>query len=145
MSYATVEAALLTLIQGMTDYDTNNTSQSDYRILGHGKAQAVVLTPGAFTRSTASPQWHRTRWTINIEMYSLFTGDINTAGSTMRSKRQDIIDEIDKYPTLNDTSGVVLARITGGSEYELWSIHSKQYWVQILTCEIEERTVITYS
>jgi len=145
MSYSTCENALETIIKQVTGYSIANVTKGDYRILGHGVSKAVVLVPGAFTRNAAAESWLRTAWIANIELYVPFTGDISTIASSIRTERQAIIDEVDKYPTLNSATGVVLARITGGGEPEMWVIGNKNFWKQILNCSIEERVVVSYA
>ena len=46
MSYAIVEAAAAAVIIKHADYDAENCAQGDYRVVGHGKARAAVLTYG---------------------------------------------------------------------------------------------------
>ena len=145
MSYNVCEAALATIVKLVSGYTVANVSQGDYRVLGAGVTKAVILTPGRFTRETAAERWMRSNWVVNMELYVAFGGEISTVASNIRSERQNIIDKVDQYPTLNSATGVVLARLTGGDEPEVWQMGAMQFWKQILYCEIQERAVVTYA
>lgn len=144
MSYATAEAGLLTIIRKLAAFTTTNSSQGDYRILAKGVAKAVVLTPGGFSREvTAAPRRLRQAWIIDIEIFIPWTDQISTISAAVKSVRQNIMDEVDKYPTLDSTSGVINAFISGGSQPELWRGENRRWWVQTLRCDIEERSTVT--
>jgi len=142
MSYTIIEAALSTVIQKLSGYSSTNVACGDYRILGSGQDKAVVLQPGAFIRNQAAESWMRTQWNINIELYIAYGGEISTVAGNIRSERQTIMDKIDQYPTLDGTSGVVLARLNAGNEPEVWQVGAQQFWKQVLTCVIEERLIV---
>ena len=143
MSYTTVEAALVTVIQLHSDYDSGNCSAGDYRILGAGSAQSIVVTPGPFSRSiTAAPRRMGTSWTINIEIFIPFRSEMSDIKSELRLFRQTLIDQVDKYPRLNDASGVIDAMIDSGGEPELWQGENKRWWIQKLRCTVKERVTV---
>lgn len=146
MSYNTVEAALLAVIQLIAGsvYTASNSSQGDYRILASGKDRLVVLQPGLILARevSAAPRYIRTRWRVKIELYIPFAGELSTIASNIRSIRQQLIDQVDKYPTLNGTSGIVLAFITGGGEPQVWTGEVQRFWYQELDCDIEERATV---
>lgn len=143
MSYDTVEAGLLSTIRLLSVYSSTNSSQGDYTVLGSGITRAVILTPGPFERSVqAIPRRMSTVWTANIELYVPFTVDISSIASAIRTERQTLIDHLDKYPTLNSTSGVVHAIVIGGQEPTQWVGESQQFWVQELLIRITENVTI---
>ncbi len=144
MSYSTTEAGLLTLIRAMTGFSSTNATAGDYRILGKGVTKAVVLSPGGFTRGIAqTPRRIRQSWVINIEIYLPWTDEISTISAAVRTVRQNIMDQIDKYPTFNSTSGVINAFIASGGEPDLYRGENRRWWVQTLRCEVEERSTVT--
>jgi hypothetical protein len=145
MGYITCETAAATLIKAIDGYSEKNVSSGDYRILTRGIAKAVVLQPGPFNNATvASPGWMRTQWTIFVEMYVPFGGEMSTVAGNIRTYRQEIINQLDKYPTLNSTPGVVLALLQSGGEPEIWSASSEYLWRQIMALIVEERQQVTY-
>lgn len=145
MSYDTIEAALLTQIQALGNYDTTNAYRGDWRQLGHGVTKAVVLVPGPFTQEDATLRNHtRIRWTADIELYVLWAGEQDTTLSTLRTERQSILDRINQYPYLGATSGVMGAIITGAGPIEAFSSRDgAMFWKQVLTCQIVEDNSFT--
>lgn len=145
MSYNTVESGLLTVIQVLSNYDGNNSSRGDYRILGKGNSRNVILNPGSIPSREiiAAPRRVGTIWEIIIELHIPFSGEISTVRNNLRTDRQELLDHIDKYPTLNGVSGVTHAFITSGREPFVWQGESSNYWVQHFICRVSEHTTIT--
>lgn len=145
MSYESCENALKALIEGVDGYDQSNISQGDYRVLGQGRMVAVVLNPGSFDSKVVAERVHQRDWQINIELFLGYQGDVSDLKTAIRQERQKVIDHIDKYPTLGGTEGVVLARITGGDEPEVWKIGVRNFWLQKLRCTVQERAQVSYA
>ncbi len=140
MSYTSVEDALRTILLTVSGYSTANVSEGDYRILGDGITKAMVLTPGAFSRTNMAPGVQETEWVVNIELLIPFQDEISTIASNIRTERQNIIDKVDAYPTLNKTTGVLLGAIESGDEPEVWAVGSRTWWRQLLRVKIKEYT-----
>ena len=140
MSYDVIEAALLTQVIALADFDANNAKRGDWRHLGHGKAVAVVLVPGPFQQEDATLRNHtRIRWTTEIELYVLWTGEQDTVLASLRTERQSILDQVNLYPYLGATSGVMGAIITSAGPVEAHtSPDGATFWKQVLNCEVLE-------
>jgi|TARA_Y100000310_G_scaffold94472_1_gene92119 hypothetical protein len=140
MSYDAVETSILNVIQILGNYDSSNSTQGDYRILARGNRRAVVLTPGAIRGREVIATRRRiaTVWETLIELFIPFQGDIPSSHSAIRQDRQELIDHLDEYPTLNGTSGVVHAFTEFGREPEIWQGESSNFWKQILVMGIHE-------
>lgn len=147
MSYATIEAALSSVIQKIADFDGDNVSQGDWRILGHGKDKAVVLMPGPFTRVPSVVQnANLVTWSVDIELYILFDGEHSTTVATLKTQRQLIMDEVNKFRKLDATSGVLSAIIADGDEVEPFvNPDGATFWRQVLRCSVEENETFTRS
>ena len=147
MSYSTIEAALSTLIQTIADFDGDNVSQGDWRILGHGKAKAVVLMPGPFARVPASIKDHNlVTWNTDIELFILWDGEQDSTVATLKTQRQLIMDEVNKFRKLNATSGVLKALVVSGGDVEPFvSADGATFWRQVLVCETQEDEEFTRS
>ncbi len=145
MSYKSVETALLTVLRLLANYDGDNSSAGDYRILGKGVTSAIILQPGAIPQRevVAYPRRVRTLWVVDVELLIPFLGEISTTAEALRDDRQEIIDQIDKYPTLSGATGVVVAFITSAPVPDLWLGESRRWWRQVLHCQIEERVTVT--
>jgi len=144
MGYKDMETALATVIKLHADYDANNVTQGDHRILGHGKAQAVILNPGAiYNRQVfAAPRRIHTTWVVNIGLHIGFRGEIADATDDIRTKRQTLMDHIDKYPALNGTANCISAFISGGSEPRILIGDPTRWWFEELYIRIIEAATI---
>lgn len=147
MSYATVAAALETVIKTLDQFDPDNVRRNDYSILARGKSKAVIIMPGRFLEhGKFDDARYRTVWFLNIELFIGFVTDRGQLEEDIEVQRQAIIDVVDTYPTLNGTEGVVSAVIIEGSEPVL-SPRGKanMWWEQTLFCRVEERASVTYA
>jgi len=144
MSYTSVEAAAITVLQLHADYSTANVSAGDYRILAKGLVKYVVFQPGSILdRGTSQASRRmRTLWEINLELFLPFTDEISTIASEIRAERSIVIDHMDAYPTLNGATGVIMASMTGGSPPQDWRGESRRWWKQSFRLEVEERQTI---
>lgn len=147
MSYATIEAALSSVIQKIADFDGDNVSQGDWRILGAGKNKAVVLMPGTFTRVPSVVQnANFVTWSVDIELYILWDGDQATIVATLKTQRQLIMDEVNLFRKLDAAAGVLSAIIADGDEVEPFvSPDGATFWRQVLRCSVEENETFTRS
>ena len=143
MSYESMENGLLTLIQAMSDYSSTNASSGDWVVLAKGNTQAIVLMPGPLLQREviASPRKISQIWEIEINLYIQFQTDISNIANLIRDKRQDIIDTLDTYPTLNGVTGCVSAFITGARNFETWVGESGMWWTQPIIIQIRESIV----
>ena len=46
------------------------------------------------------------QWLVNLDVYTIRTGEIATAKNNAQVNMQTIVDTLDIYPFLNDTTGV---------------------------------------
>ncbi len=145
MSYATVEAALLTVLRLHANFDSNNSAQGDYRQLARGGTRFVVLMPGSVPNREviAAPRRMGTLWEIQIQLFVLFTGEANTSSSTLIADRQSIMDHLDKYPTINGLTGVTSAMVASVREPEPWVGESRKYWKADIIYRVAEHVTVT--
>lgn len=145
MSYDTVESGLLTLIRVLSNYNTTNTDRGDYRVLGSGVTRAVVINPGSISNRevVGLPRRIQTEWEILIELFVPFQGEISTASAAIRADRQELLDHLDKYPTINGVANVTHAFVGHGTEPEVWSGESQSFWKQTLVMRVLETYTAT--
>lgn len=141
-----MEAALLTLVQAMSNYSASNAKRNDFRILNAGAARKVVLSQGSIPRRehVAAPRRIHNHYIININVFVPYTDELINAMTSLQSEVKDIIEEIDKYPTLNGTSNCVHAMIMSASEPSLWARdNGRRWWSSQLVCEVIEGSNVT--
>jgi len=114
MSDATIQAAIQTLIQALNRFEDAEVTLGDFRILGSGSPPYAVILPGSFEADRPG-DWGRVRfvWRHPVEVWHRFLGD--DYASAMRA-RQDVMEQLQRYPTLNGTAGVSLSTVTASSE-----------------------------
>jgi hypothetical protein len=144
MSYDTVEAGLLSVIRLLANYSDTNSSRGDYRVLARGVERAVVLAPGSIPSRDviAAPRRVSTVWEILIQLLVPYGGEISTAAEKIRTDRQELMDHIDRYPTLNGVSNIVHAFVEGGRQPERWEGESRNWWTQTLTMRVIEHVTV---
>lgn len=145
MGYKDMETGLATVIKLLAGYSITNVSQGDYRIMGHGNLDCVVLNPGPiFQRSVVgAPRRMQTIWIVDIEHYLGFRGEISLIADDIRVKRQALLDHLDKYPTLNNTANCINAFIREGREPRIIPGDPQRWWTEVMRMYIEERTTVT--
>ena len=149
MSYDTIEAGVLTLVQALSNYSTTNSSRRDHRILAKGLTggRAVILMPGPVLARevVASPRRVRSVWLVNLDLYRLYgpRNVLKASIDNLQTDTQELLDHLDKYPTLNGVSGVIHAMVTGVGELNLFVGENGQWLTRRLSVEVEERTAIT--
>lgn len=129
MSYATGEAAIATLIQSLTAWDTSNcislandTDNAGATVLTSGKSDKYcLLSPGEILeREYVTPDYKtvHTRWQTVVMLYVLRRPDGDSAEKRLADARQGIIGKLDGYARLSNTSGVLWALLTLGGPPE---------------------------
>ena len=144
MSYDTIEAGALTVLQVLDAYSDDNSSRGDMRILGKGNDKNVVFFPGGFNRDIMGMSIRTTtEWEVLMRLFILYDGEISSSWSAIRTDRQAIIEHFDKYPTLNGVSGVVHAFMHRAPTPQLLQGEARQWWAQDLTLIVRENVSVT--
>lgn len=129
MGYETGEAAILTLIQILPDYDSTNTDRQDWKPLESGRAAYyAILRPGAWDSQPSSMTSYMDSWTTVIECWRRYSDDNKPL--LLQSDVGTIVAHLRKYPTLNGASGVVRALVAGGENMEEVTLESGSLWAR---------------
>ena len=119
MTYAVVEAAVKTILEGMSEFVSNDDiSRGDYRILDSGASNLAVLTPGAFVKDEAGQAGARKslrEWSVIIGLFRKHVDDGNS-WTDFESIRDALVDRLELFPSLNGTAGVTLVGMEAGSD-----------------------------
>lgn len=104
MSYSTGEALLLTVVQGCTGFDSNNTSRANWLILNSGKADHyAILRPGPFDIEWISANTYQGNWITVVELWQRYKDD----GSSQTNLYGH---------AANLTAGIIPKRTLGGTD-----------------------------
>ena len=138
MSYSTIESAVLTVIRLHANYDENNCKAGDSSPIKAGYARVCRLLYGGGRRIPLTIKIMEYVWTINVDIYVPYRGDLPTLESSLATERQTIIDQLAKYPRLNNCIGVIDAEITNGDKPEPLESKKTAYRGQRLYLEAHE-------
>lgn len=118
MSYASVEVAVQTLLQAMTEFADADVSRGDYKILDSGADNLAVLTPGAFIKDEAAQAGARKslrNWNVIIDLFRKYLDD-GTTWTDFEATRDALVDRLELFPSLNGTAGVTLVGVEADSD-----------------------------
>ena len=116
--YKAGEARILALVQGLTNFDTNNATIGDWTVLNQGKSDRyAVLKPGVFDNEYITMTTYRAFWETIIEVWHRW--DIGSSDAenlqALEDRVQAIINRLQPYRLTNDDGGTVLhAEISRG-------------------------------
>lgn len=147
MSYSSGEALILTALRAHANYDSDNTSRGNWRVLNSGKAEYyAVLRMGPTTNAPNSMASALTTWTTQIMLYRRYLDDGTTA-TNLQADVQTVIEHLEQYATLSDTNNTVVdAQITAVSEMQEISMfeNGPVYLLSIIDMIWQEERQITY-
>lgn len=105
-NYDVCEDALLTILEGVSGL-SGKVKKSDYSLFDDGTAEFVVLQPDTFDGGDSDIQDRMVpTWDILAEVYVKYTNETGTM-TAFRALRKAIVNELEKYPTLNNATGVL--------------------------------------
>lgn len=125
MSYATGEAAILTLVRALSAYDSENSTRADWRPLTRGKAQYyAILRPGKWTSEQLTMGSNARSWRTVVECWRRYADD--TRPVALQDDVEAVAAQLEKYPTLN---GAVLdSMVTGGGDMVERELSNGSLW-----------------
>lgn len=138
MSYATIEAAAVLVIQKHADFDTTNCLAGDNKPIGSGLARVCRVLYGGYRKAPITLQVEKFTWTINLDVYVAYRGSKTTLEAALATERQKVIDKLGLYPLLDSATGVVRAEITNGDKPEPLGQKNAAYRGQRLYLEVDE-------
>lgn len=138
MSYATIEAAVATVIIKHADYSTANCVRGDFSLIKKGPSRAVTLTYGGHREEGVTIQGYLHVWTTNIDLLVPWPGLAPTLETNFATERQKIIDQLHLWPALDACSGVVVSEIINANTPEPLGQKKGRYRGQRLFLETKE-------
>lgn len=121
MSYSTIEAGFLTLLQGLTGTfaTTAQCTRGDWRVLDKGLTPIAVLYPGALQSGEVTFVGGEEHiWSVNCELTARFIND-GTSMTTLETVRDAVIALFQDNPNLGISDGSHISNVTGSEFVEL--------------------------
>ena len=152
MTYETVQTQVLSLVQGMSEFDSENSAESDFRYLAHGKSSYAILLKGDTGKPGKSGQLdvsdgkksyvRRDDYTVEIHIFAMYVTDTLTTRALLTTLADAVEGHFDKYPKLGDFTGIIDTRIDVVGEPDEWSVGNGRYWRQIINVEVVELSTV---
>lgn len=156
MSYADGEALVLAAIRTHASFNNSNSGRNKFGLLNNGDSAFYAITePGPFTvveqgiggvGSGGRVKKVRT-WTCLVGVYQLYVDD-GTTQDDLEEHFEEVMESIEKYRRLADTSGMIQkARVTGGPEMEYVMFgDSGPLWAKwVINVQWEEARIVTFA
>lgn len=106
MSFQSITDGVIRTITQHADYSCQNTYLEDYRHIGAGQVRYVAISHAGYAREELTFSSIAHIWNVQLDIYSLYTGQIPTTKINAYTDVQSILDTLETYPRLSDTTGV---------------------------------------
>ena len=119
MSYATIEAAVVTVIIKHADFSTTNCKARDIRPLSDGLERVCLVSYGNQAREEMTLRSELYIWTLNIDVFVPWRGEDSVLQASLNTEMQKVIDTLEAWPKLDAANGVLDSNITNINKAEL--------------------------
>tara|TARA_R110000824_G_scaffold34096_4_gene108846 strand:- start:776 stop:1231 length:456 start_codon:yes stop_codon:yes gene_type:complete len=149
MTHATVQTAALAVLRKLSEFDTSNSVENDYRILANGKAYHAILRRGSSDNRSMQDvpangvYQKRSDRQVIIEIYCLYSVDSLTTRVQLNTITQTVLDHFDKWPNLGQTAGVIETDADNTSRPEDTLVGGSNYLTQQIELNVIELEVVT--
>ena len=106
MSFNEIQNGVIRTLTTHADFSCSTVFADDFRALGAGNLRYVVISLGGVSNEDFTFRQVQNTWTVNLDVYTIRTGEIATAVDNAQTNMQNILDTLNQYPFLNDTTGV---------------------------------------
>ena len=154
MSYSNGEGTLLATLRVHSNYDSNNTSRGNWKVLNSGKAAFyVVLRPGPATFADESiggglgaVATRQAEWITQFLVYQRYRDD-STDAVNLQARADEIIAHLDKYRAGGSSTAMRDARVVGLGQMEevRMGADGPLYLRWIINVRWHEERKVTYS
>lgn len=120
-------------------------SHGDYSLFDKGVGSFIVLLPGPVSEALFQAQSSIRTWTLYADLFTRFT---NEAASWLSfvSLRSSVIDQLEKYPMLNNSSGVLKIVVSANDDAQgvFDTQNNGPFWfTQRFTIQVTERAALS--
>jgi len=150
MSYAAVEAGLLSRLQSIQGFRADAVVHGNWQLLSRGSNPAIVLTYGGFiAEDVMQPGVRQITWTIMCNLCVRYQTDAQVHSEAM-TYRQRIMERVQAYPTLNRVTGVLQASVMAGApvnpahpQFDPLPFGGHKYYIERIQVNIVEDLAVT--
>lgn len=106
MSFSSIVDGVITTITTHADYSCNNVYLEDYRHLGAGQVRYVAISHAGYAREELTFSAIAHVWNVQLDLYSMYTGELPGTKTNALNDMQNILNTLEAWPRLSDTTGV---------------------------------------
>lgn len=120
-------------------------THGDYSLFDKGVGNFLVLVPGGVSEATIQAHSSIKTWTLYGDLFVKFTTEAETWDNFV-SLRSDLIDQMEKYPMLDNSSGILKIRVAcpGDPEGVFDNQNNGPFWfTQRLEISVTERSALS--
>lgn len=144
MTYTTVETAVQTVLQKLSNFADSEVTRGDYRVLDEIRTDCIVLVPGSFGEPQRISESIYRSWDVLADLFYVYLDD-GSSWTNFTASRDDVINQLEQYPTLDSTSGITGVEVSADSDAdEVWSEERGPFYItQRLRITVLERYDLT--
>jgi len=106
MSFSSIVDGVILTITRHADFSCSSVFFEDNRHLNAGQQRYVVIKHGGFGREELTFGSIAHNWNVQLDIYSRYDGEMPTTSTGAYSDMQNILDTLEAWPKLSDTTGV---------------------------------------
>lgn len=151
MSYATVEAALKTVLEGISGLGADRVSLGDWRVLSMGRTPCIVILYSGFESEAAGMYAgadEMVHWAVALNLCVRYVDDAQVHDGAV-ALRDSVMARVQGFPTLSRTAGVMNTRVSAGApfrqdapQFPLLPFGQHKYSIEHITCRIAENQIV---
>lgn len=120
-------------------------THGDYSLFDKGVGSFAVLVPGPVSEAVIQAHSSIKTWVIYVDLFVKFTDDASSWTSFV-TLRSSIIDQLEKYPMLDDSTGILKIVVSAGDDVQ--GVFDSQgagpmWFTQTITVQITERAALS--
>lgn len=144
----TVEEALVNENAGATITLAlpTHVTHGDYSVMDRGVGNCLILVPGPVSEALKQAGSAIRTWTLYADLFAKFT-DESASWLSFIALRSAVIDQLEKYPMLNNSSNILKISVSAGDDPS--GVFDKDgtggpFWLnQRFTIQVTERTALS--
>lgn len=150
--YPTVQTAVYDVLLKLADYNADNVSEYDTRLLATGVDKAVILRRGNSGKAQSGQQdvlggdqfryVREDDWVVRLELYVPIQQGVLETRAMIGVEMQVILDHLDTWPALDQTPGVLGTGADQVGEPEEWLVGDARWFRQIIELDVEEHAEV---
>ena len=136
--YLDIENAVVEILRLHDDFNEYNCQRGGIEGIKKGAERLVRVMYDRISRQDLTIRVMEHTWTIKVDIYVPYRGRIQDMEDSLAIERQKVIDQLARYPRLNNLSGVTRAEILNGDAPEPLGRKKTAYRGQRLYLEVKQ-------